>query len=154
MKIGDKVILRKFEDSESLSWFDAFYSNVGKVVKVEVIDEEDKTFMFKGCWWLNSACDVVISSDTIQESKEDLCIDVSAYESCSETVKNERYFFFTYVSGNKTGNIWMKNTEGKFPSNSFIVEYLKKKHTLDTVIITNIFEFKSEQDFLDFTSNE
>lgn len=131
MKIGDKVVLREYESTNKFFWGKMCVPYVGRDVLVIRIDDGDGSFEFfyDGAtdWWLQSAC---------------------------EPVKNERYFLFSYVSGSITGNIFMKNTEGEMPSNKFLVEYLKKEHTLDTVVITNIFEFKSEQDFLDFTSNE
>jgi len=133
MKIGDKVFLKKFSSNDSLAYVSRFDKIIGEKVTVAEIDEDDGTFYVSefDCWWLISACG-----------------------NYSEPVKNERYFLFTYVSGNNTGNIWLKNEIGKVPSNKFLKEHSRKTHGLDNLVITNVFEFKSEQDFLDFTSNE
>lgn len=126
MKIGDKVILRKFEDNPVITWVDSLSYNIGREVTVDYIDT-DGTFQFNQIgWWLQSACEVV---------------------------KNERYLFFSYISDGTVGDLHLK-TNGDFPKHKDIREWLKKEYGLENPIITNIFEFKSEQDFLDFTSNE
>jgi len=52
--------------------------------------------------------------------------------------------------GGIAGNGNMSFESKNFPSESFIKEHIKKKYKVDNVVITNIFEFKSKEDFLLF----
>jgi len=124
MKVGDKVVLKKFESNEILDFTAYKSASIGEEVSVISI-HADGTFEYgNGDWWIQSAC---------------------------ESVKNERYFLFAYSTGSQTGNIFMSSE--KMPSNDFLVNDTKERYGAKAVI-TNIFEFKSEQDYLDFTSNE
>jgi hypothetical protein len=67
-----------------------------------------------------------------------------------------RYFLAVYHAGSDeqsfTGNLWF--TSESFPNNRFIKEYAAKEVNAspNNVVVTNIIEFKNEQDFLDFTN--
>ena len=69
-----------------------------------------------------------------------------------------RYFFIYYTANgqNNTGNgcLWIK-TEN-FPNNIMLKKHISKKYNYDVgiIIITNLFEFNNEKDYLDFTSEE
>lgn len=133
MKIGDKVVLKSFRGSTVKNWHDSYDNDVGRIVKVAAVDDSNGQFGFYedgkrfGTMWLQSAC---------------------------EPMKNERYFLFGYVSDGNTGNTWLRNLEGKVPSHSYVAEFIKGKLGTKNAAVTSIFEFKSEQDYLDFTSNE
>lgn len=59
MKKGDKVVLRKYEDSDGFTWWGGS-DWIGKEVVVISVDNEDNTFAFNnGIWWLQSACEPV-----------------------------------------------------------------------------------------------
>lgn len=132
MKSGDRVILKEFK-SNSLVLFTPMMSRVvGVEAMVKSVYEDDGTFSINldgknELYWLQSAC---------------------------EPVKNERYFLFAYVSNGNTGNTWLKSENGKVPSHKSLVKTIKEKLSTKNAAVTNIFEFKSEQDYLDFTSNE
>jgi hypothetical protein len=132
MKVGDKVVLRKFKTNPLLHFWPQLEDYVGKEVVVNEVSDSDGTFVFDDIWWLQSAC-----------------------EPCSEPVKTKRCFLVTYLSQTDNGSLTIISGSGKMPSHKEmqkqICELLKKEIKIG---ITNIFEFKSEQDFLDFTSNE
>lgn len=127
MKAGDKVILKRFESVDALSWFSSLNDYVGKEVVVDYVDS-DGTFQFDEMWWLQSAC-----------------------EPCSEPVKNERYFLFAYIYQGGQGSLTATNSDGKMPSYEYINQQVKVANRLSCDIgITNIYEFNSKEDYQQF----
>lgn len=66
-----------------------------------------------------------------------------------------RYFLINFSAIPASGNIWMRYE--KFPSNIKMLEYIQATHhnaKLTSIVITNIFEFKSEQDYQDFIAKD
>ena len=66
-----------------------------------------------------------------------------------------RYFLISYTAEKEgkpsKGYFTLINYEGKMPNYRFIEETINKRHGLINLTISNIYEFKSRQDFLDFT---
>ena len=64
-----------------------------------------------------------------------------------------RYFFVSY--NNKTLNGWgygnMTFECQPFPSNKYMKQLIKKTFNISDVVIMNLFEFKSVQDYVGFT---
>jgi hypothetical protein len=73
-----------------------------------------------------------------------------------KTVKPKRFFLISYsIQTNETSSIGEFPCEvSGFPAKIKIVETISKIHnihaTVKTVVITNLFEFKSKQDYLDY----
>lgn len=66
----------------------------------------------------------------------------------------KRYFFVSYmyetfkgVSGTSSFTCF---THGTFMNNSEVIDIVKEKNDYEKVVITNIFEFKSEKDYNEF----
>lgn len=132
MKTGDRVVLKEF-NSNSIDLFTPMMGRcIGAQVVVKAVNNSDGTFSIgsesgEDVYWLQSAC---------------------------EPVQGNRYFMISYrANTGGIGNCFAIRYGGKFPKESEIESAVKKDHNID-ITITNIFEFKSEQDFLDFTSNE
>lgn len=66
-----------------------------------------------------------------------------------KTTKN-RYFVVFYMSANNIiGNSSIVTEDGRFPSFKNIIDFIKQGGA-DKPVITNIFEFKNQKDFLDY----
>lgn len=131
MKVGDKVILKKFEDDTlvddvALSWHDSLEKYIGKEVEVVEVDDNDGSFAFEDyIWWMQDAC---------------------------EPVNKARYFLVSYSFNNGEGSFYFEHR--KFPSYLELKKAGRELSKKEDVVIINIFEFQSEQDYLDFTSDE
>jgi len=133
MKTGDRVKLKGFKSNEFIEFTTMMSRGVGLQVVVKSVNNSDGTFSIgtengEDIWWLQSAC---------------------------EPVKTKRYFLVAYTSEEDEGSFTIISSSGKMPSykemQKQVCESLKKDIK---IAITNIFEFESEQDFLDFDSNE
>jgi hypothetical protein len=124
MKVGDKVILKDFE---SIKGVITFFSFLKEEVGNEVVVEEVKADCFKwnnGYWW---------------------------HKSGVEPVKNERYFLFAYVYQGGGGSLTATNHVGEMPSYEYINSQVKVVNKLScNIAITNIYEFKSKEDYEQF----
>lgn len=62
---------------------------------------------------------------------------------------------FTYIAtfdtrSGATGNMFVSNDINKIPSKSYITTSIEKDYKFTDVVITNIFEFKNEEDYNNF----
>ena len=58
MKVGDKVILKKFEDNNVISFI--MEDEIGKEVEVIEVDDSDNTFLYRdGYWWMQNGCEIL-----------------------------------------------------------------------------------------------
>lgn len=67
-----------------------------------------------------------------------------------QTKKKTRYFYISYAYANGVGSMHSVKGDGKFPS----LKSIKKTSSETTLVVTNIFEFKSKSDYQDFIRDE
>ncbi len=82
-----------------------------------------------------------------------ICVSIYVMFPTNNEVIKERYFLIKYSAkikdGNvSTGNLWFNSDE--FPTNTWIKEQANTKGDFESIVVENIFEFKSKEDFNSF----